>query len=168
MPVDRPEHDLGDVWRYLGSLLPPSIEAPAKRVKQYWYWSVVAALVVAAAYVILVVNLDNTNVGTSNGLWKSVDVRTWKQGIDGSIDNGGLLYAPVYGHLANLIPEAMLRYGAPAPDVTFRQMAVLDAVFGGIASGLVFFLALRFMGSPWVAAVIAFIHATSGFVLLNS
>jgi len=85
MPVDRPEHDLGDVWRYLGSLLPPSIEAPAKRVKQYWYWSVVAALVVAAAYVILVVNLDNTNVGTSNGLWKSVDVRTWKQGIAGSM-----------------------------------------------------------------------------------
>jgi hypothetical protein len=47
-------------------------------------------------------------------------------------------------------------------------MAILNAIFGGLASGLVFLLALRFTGSLFAAAAISLLHAGAGFVLLNS
>ena len=47
-------------------------------------------------------------------------------------------------------------------------MAILNAIFGGLASGLVFLLALRFTASPVSAGIISLMHAGAGFVLLNS
>lgn len=126
------------------------------------------AVIVALVYLSLVVTIDNTNLGTSNGLWKSPDVYAWGHGFKGPLDSGGILYGPTYGILTRLIPDSLLQYGTPGTDVTFRKMAVLNALFGGVASGLVCFLALRFTGSPFSAGLISMMHAGAGFVLLNS
>jgi len=129
---------------------------------------VFTSLIVAAAYLFLIVTIDNTNLGTTNGLWKSPSVFNWGHGIEVPLDSGGFLYGPVIGFAATLIPDSLLRYGTPATDVTFRKMAVLNALFGGLASGLVFFLALRFTASPLSATIVTLMHAGAGFVLLNS
>ncbi len=129
---------------------------------------VLTAAIVAAAYLCLVVTIDNTNLGTTNGLWKSPAVFAWGHEHSGPLDSGGILYAPVYGLLTRLIPDSFLQYGTPAADLTFRKMAVLNAIFGGLASGLVCFLALRFTASPFSAGIISLLHAGAGFVLLNS
>jgi hypothetical protein len=114
------------------------------------------------------VTIDDTNLGTTNGLWKASTVSAWSHTGAGRIDSGEILYLPVYGFLTRLIPDSLLQYGTPPPDVTFRKMAVLDALFGGVASGLVLALAFRFTNSRWGAAAIALLHAGSAFVLLNS
>jgi hypothetical protein len=135
---------------------------------QYWPVAVLLTLAVIGIYIGLVAWNDNTIVGTSNGLWKSVEVSAWsrKSGMD--LDSGGIFYAAGYGRLSRLIPDSLVRYGVAAPDPTFRKMAILNAIFGGIASGLVFLLALRFTGSRWQSAVVALAHAAAGFVLVNS
>jgi hypothetical protein len=132
-----------------------------------WIVACLLALLVACAYVSLVVINDNTNIGTSNGLWKSTEVSAWMHATGLPIDSGDILYPAVYGRLAWLIPDSFLQYGTHSPNVTFRKMAILNAVFGGIASGLIFLLAARCTGSAWAAALIALIHAGAGFVLLN-
>jgi hypothetical protein len=129
---------------------------------------VFTAFIVAAAYLCLVVTIDNTNLGTTNGLWKSPAVFAWGHEYDGPLDSGGVLYAPVYGFLTSLIPDSLLQYGTPAEDLTFRKIAVLNAIFGGLASGLISFLALRFTASLFAAGVISLVHAGTAFVLLNS
>jgi hypothetical protein len=146
----------------------PVIHCPFTSVTRYGYLALVVALIVATAYIGLVVTIDDTNLGTTNGLWKSPDVFAWGHGANQPFDTGEMLYTDAYGHLARLIPDALLQYGVPPPDVTFRKMAILNAIFGGVASGLVFLLAVRFTDSAWVATVVSLVHAGAGFVLLNS
>jgi hypothetical protein len=137
-------------------------------LRRYRYVPVFTALLVAAAYLFLIVTIDNTNLGTTNGLSKSPGVFAWGHGFSGPLDSGGFLYGPVYGILTRLIPDSLLQYGTPATDITYRKMAVLNALFGGLASGLVCLLALRFTASPVSAGIISLLHAGAGFVLLNS
>jgi len=146
----------------------PAISDSTAILKRYWKWSVLTAAIIAAAYISLIVTIDNTNLGTTNGLWKSPVVYAWGHQGDGPLDSGGLLYAPVYGIFTRLIPDSWLQYGTPAADLTFRKMAILNAILGGAASGLVFLLAIRFTASPLSATAISLIHAGAGFVLLNS
>jgi len=135
---------------------------------QAWPVAVLLTLAIIGVYISLVVWNDNTIVGTSNGLWKSVEVSAWSRKSDLNLDSGGIFYAAGYGRLSRLLPDSLVRYGVPAPDPTFRKMAILNAIFGGIASGLVFLLALRFTNSAWLAVAIALAHAGAGFVLVNS
>jgi len=140
----------------------------AGKVKPCWLPALLVTLGVACFYVFLVVWIDNTVIGTSNGLWKSVQVSAWAHGAGNDLDSGGILYSPVYGRLSRLIPDSVVRYGAPAGDVTFRKMALLNALFGAAASGLVCLLAFRFTLSRWAAIAVALVHAGCGFVMLNS
>jgi hypothetical protein len=135
---------------------------------QAWPVALLLTLAIIGVYISLVVWNDNTIVGTSNGLWKSVEVSAWSRKSGLEVDSGGIFYAAGYGRLSRLIPDSLVRYGVPAPDPTFRKMAILNAIFGGIASGLVLLLALRFTNSTWLAIVIALAHAGAGFVLVNS
>jgi hypothetical protein len=136
--------------------------------KRYWLAAAVLTLAFVCAYVGLVVWVDNTVVGTSNGLWKSVEVAAWSHGSGFPVDSGGILYSAGYGKLTRLIPDGMVRYGVPAPILTFRKMAMLNAIFGGLSCGLIFLLGLRFTGSPWMAGILALAHAGAAFVLVNS
>ena len=142
-------------WARVQPVFMPVIDGPSASMRPYRYLPLFVALVVAAAYLSLIVTIDNTNLSTSNGLWKSPGVYAWGHGFNGPLDSGGFLYGPVYGLLARLIPDSLLQYGTHAADVTFRKMAVLNGLFGGIATGLVCFLALRFTQSPFLAGIVS-------------
>jgi len=157
----------GGAGRVLKSLDTPVLPSSSGDAAQRWLWALLIALLVAATYFSAIVIIDNTNIGTSNGLWKSPNIFAWGHG-GGALDDGELFYAPVFGYLARVIPDSLLQYGTPVPDVTFRKMALIDGLFGGIASGLVFVLAFRFTNSRLGAVAISVAHAGSAFVLLNS
>ncbi len=137
-------------------------------VRRYSYMAIASTLILASIYLYLIMTIDNTNVGTYNGLWKSPAVATWEQGKEGAIDSGEILYYKGYGYLSHLIPDHLVQYGTSFPFVTFRKMTLLNGVFGAIASGFVCLLALGFSGSRRVAAIVVLAHAGAGFVLLNS
>ncbi len=133
------------------------------------YWVACLLFVsLATVYIGLIVYLDNTNLSTTNGLWKSPWVRAWELGTGRPIDSGGLLYLPTYGFLCGLIPDGAVSYGDHGEIVTYRKMAMLNAFFSALASSAVFLLALRFTASVSAALLVAFAHASTGFVLLHS
>jgi len=149
--------------------IPAAVETPSvDAVRRFWPLAVIVALAVAAIYVSLIVSIDNTNLGTTNGLWKTPFVYEWEHRTAQPIENGGLFYFPLYGISARFIPDRLVHFGVDAPILTFRKMAILNAIFGGVASGFVCLLALRFTGSPWAAIFAVVAHSTAGFILLNS
>lgn len=125
-------------------------------------------LIFASIYLVAVVEMDNTNIGTTNGLWKTPAVRGWEKGTGHKLDSGEWLYQPVYGLLCRAIPDGWVSYGTHGPVVTFRKMAMFDALFGGVASGVVFLLAMRFLRSIQASAIAALAHGCAAFVILNS
>jgi hypothetical protein len=125
-------------------------------------------LMLSTANIALVRWLDNTNLETSNGLWKMPDIRSWEKTGHGSLDSGGFLYFPTYGNAARVLPDSWFTYGTPPASVTHRKMATLNAVFGALASTVVFLLACRSTDRLILPAAVAGLHATAGFVLLNS
>jgi hypothetical protein len=134
------------------------MSAPQERYR--YCVALLLALGLAVVYITLIVRIDNTNLGTTNGLWKAPAVRAWELGTGALGDSGGLFYIPTYGLLSRWIPDSFVSYGVHGELVTFRKMAFLNALFGAVASGVVFLLALRF--------VVFLAHASAGFVVLNS
>ena len=122
----------------------------------------------AVVYIALIVKIDNTNLQTTNGLWKTPSVYSWEHGTGRPLDSGGFLYFPSYGYLSRLIPDRLVSYGVHGDVVTYRKLAILNAIFGAFASGVVFLLALRLTESIPAALLVFFAHASSAFVLLNS
>jgi hypothetical protein len=112
--------------------------------------------------------LDNTNLETSNGLWKMPGIHLWEKIGVGSVDTGGLLYFPTYGSAARLLPDFWFTYGTPPDSVTHRKMAALNAIFGALASSALFLIACRMTHRLPLSVGVAGLHATAGFVLLNS
>lgn len=122
----------------------------------------------ATIYLVAVVEMDNTNIGTTNGLWKTPAVRGWEKGISHKLDSGEWLYVPLYGMLCRAIPDGWVSYGTHGPVVTFRKMAMFNALFGGLASSVVFLLAMRFLRSVQGSAIATLAHGCAAFVILNS
>jgi hypothetical protein len=125
-------------------------------------------LSVTGIYIFTVVTLDNTDAGTTNGLWKSPLIKGWEQGTDHRLDSGEWLYTPLYGVLCRFIPDRWVSYGSKAPLVTFRKMAMLNSVFGGMASAFVFLLAMRFLSSVLASIAVVLGHGCAAFVVINS
>jgi len=130
--------------------------------------AILLSLCLAFIYIALIVKIDNTNLQTTNGLWKTPSVYSWEHGTGRPLDSGGFLYFPSYGYLSRLIPDRLVSYGIHGDVVTYRKLAMLNAVFGAFASGVVFLLALRLTESIPAALLVFFAHASSAFVLLNS
>jgi hypothetical protein len=156
-----------------GRFMPIAFLHPARAIEAeprppHCWIAVIAGLLVTLAYLSFIVSTDNTNLGTTNGLWKTPQVSAWEHGTGAPVDNGGFLYFPTYGTLARWIPDSWVEYGTPSRVVTFRKMAILNGIFGGVASALVFGLSFRFTRSNAAAVVVTLAHAGSAFVLLNS
>ena len=145
-----------------------AIRPPGIRKDYVKYVAIGLGLWLATFYIALIFDIDNTNLGTSNGLWRTPNVRSWELGTGQPEDSGAVFYFPVYGLLSRVIPNAIVSYGVHGDVVTFRKMALLNAAFGGLASAVVFLLALRLTQSIGAALVVFLAHSSSGFVLLNS
>ena len=139
-----------------------------RRSGQCWLVALAVFVALAGFYVGLVVYLDNTNFGTSNGLWKAPLVRNWETNTGRPIESGDPLYLPVYGLLSGAIPDRVVSYGVRGSFFTFRKMAILNALFGALASCAVFLLAVRFLRSKIAALTVCLGHALAAFILLNS
>ena len=119
--------------------VPGICEAPPVALRRHAYLALVVAIVCACLYVGLIVAIDNTNLGTTNGLAKAPAVAGWEHGTGAQVDSGGILYHKTYGLLARLIPDSLVQYGGVRTRfLTFRKMAILNGVFGGAASGCFF------------------------------
>jgi hypothetical protein len=147
---------------------PATISGQSNLSRYRLLYALLLSLCLTVVYITLIVKIDNTNLQTTNGLWKTSPVYDWEHRISTPVDTGGFLYFPSYGYLSRLIPDRFVSYGVHGDVVTYRKLAVLNAVFGALASGAVFLLALRLTGSITAALLVFFAHASSAFVLLNS
>ena len=57
-------------------------------------WAVTTGILIGAVFL-----LDNTNLVTTNGLWKSIPMREWVEGTSYSLDPANLLYYPLNSSL---------------------------------------------------------------------
>ena len=126
------------------------------------------ALCLAAIHIGLIVKLDNTNLSTTNGLWKTPAVSAWEHGTGTPLDSGGFLYLPVYGYLSRLVPDRAVSYSIHGEVVTYRKLAMWNAIFGALASTAVFLMALRLTASIARSLIVSLAHASSAFVLVCS
>lgn len=105
--------------------------------------------------------LDNVHINTTNGLWKSVDVNDWKAGSPGArLDPSNYLYFPTMAALCRFLDWLGIYR-----DETWKQMAVANTPFAGIAVASVFALIRNLTGQLYAAVAAAVFHLGSAFFL---
>lgn len=122
-----------------------------------------AAVAVLALPLLLAFQLyvDNVFIITTNGLWKSVVVRQWADHPDlSNLDLANVLYFPVYGRLVRLLDGLSV-----FPGITWKQTAVLNAVFASAALGCIYGWTSRLFGSRRVGLLTAVFYLGSGHFL---
>jgi hypothetical protein len=141
-----------------------ALRRPITGNASYWPEVVAVGLVTAVAFLSLQLYLRNVNIDTTNGLWKSIDVRRW---IDDPswqrVDFSNVLYYPVEALFCSLLE----RFGV-FPGQIWRQMAVLNGLAGGVGAAVVYVFTLRWLRSRLVAALTTVLYVGSGFYLLLS
>jgi hypothetical protein len=127
-------------------------------------WS--SVLFGAAVVTILLIGqnlIENVHIGTTNGLGKSIAIAqmmeepTWRK-----IDPSNALYYPIYAFLCKILDAFGIFTG-----VVWRQSAVLNAIFAGIAAAVSFEFAASWTRSLIVALLAATAYSLSGYVLLH-
>ncbi len=108
--------------------------------------------------------LQNAHIGTTNGLWESIELRHWLADPRwAGLDPGNAIYLPVYGALC----QGLRRLGI-FPGVLWRQMAVLDAVFAGFGLAGVYLFVAAWLRERLVALLAVVLYGGSAFYLLCS
>jgi hypothetical protein len=105
-------------------------------------------------YVFLVFYLDNTNLVTTNGLWKLPGVQRWEHFNVGSVDPSNFLYFPVTGLGITALPRTLFGEG-------WVRLSVINAGWASLAVVGVYGIS-RGIGLPRVAAIAASL-AQTGF-----
>ena len=105
--------------------------------------------------------LDNVHINTTNGLWKSILVGQWKADFGTApLDPSNYLYYP----LVSILCRGLDLLGIQAGE-TWRQMATVNTVFGGIAVAVVYWMVRRLTGRRDIAGIAALFHLGSAFFL---
>ena len=137
--------------------------------KFYRYQAFPFFLVILSLYILLIVYLDNTNITTTNGFYKSIDTNGWEKGTRFAVDSGGLLYAFTMGMISKFIPDSLVSfYGEVTNFVAYRKLAWINGFFGAAASTVVLTLAYQITKDKLWSLGVAVIHAFSAFILINS
>lgn len=127
-------------------------------------WGIAVLVWLGAAGLLLGLEayLQNAHIGTTNGLWESIELRHW---IDNpgwaNLDFGNAIYLPIYGVLC----QELTRLGI-FPGVVWRQMAALDAVFAGLGLAGVYLFAVAWLRDRTAAGLTVLLYGGSGFYLL--
>lgn len=133
------------------------------RVEWRW-WEPLLVFVVAAPLLCLVIAYyDNVHRATTNGLWKSIQMKPWVLHLAAGrdADPGNLLYFPVLGKLLRLMPESIF-------GPIWRRMAFFNAACGAGVLALTYLIALRLFRSRSTALFAVLVHASTAFFLLLS
>ena len=137
----------------------PGIAEPAE-------WPATFAVFAAAAFALLAFQmyLQNVNIATTNGLWKSIDVKRWIATPSWQrVDFANVLYFPVQALWCLLLEHLGIFRGQ-----IWRQLAVLNGLAGGIGAAAVYLFTLRWQGRHTVALLTTFAYCGTGFYLLLS
>lgn len=137
-------------------------ETPARRPATSGWIDIVAVGMIAAAAIIAFGQwLDNAELLTSNGLWKSTSVTEWKTDWrTGPLDHSNYLYYPIMAALCRLLDLVGIHAGQ-----AWRQMAVVNGAFAGLAVGSLYWMVRRLTGRRDVAAVAAFFQLGCAYFL---
>lgn len=116
-----------------------------------------------AVFCTLVAALDNVHVGTTNGLWKSLDLAKWVEGsADRRLEPSNLLYYPAHGWvLRNFLPESVF-------GPVWKRMAYLNAFYGALALVFTHLLVAGLTRSRLLACCATLFQMGCGFFLLLS
>jgi hypothetical protein len=123
-------------------------------------------LVLAAAFpavlgICLVVWLDNAHLNTTNGMWKSIQVDQWKASFEAApLDTSNYLYFPLMAALCRGL-DLLGIY----PEQTWRQMALINPLFAGVAVAAMYWMVLCLTGRRDIAVFGAIVHFGSAFFL---
>jgi hypothetical protein len=110
----------------------------------------------------LVAYYDNAHRATTNGLWKSIYVAMWAEGLPGRVTEGGnLLYYQAIGVAVRALP-------APVFGTVWQRMAYVNAIAGALTLAVTYAIALRLFASRAAAVFTVFFQASTGFFLLLS
>jgi hypothetical protein len=123
-----------------------------------------AALVMAVAVLVLlsvVAWYDNVHRATTNGLWRSMEVRLFVDEVPNRRTTpGNMLYLPAIGALVSMLPEQL--------GPVWRRMAFVNAMFGALVLALTYAIALRLFQSRGAALFTCLSMLSSAFFLLLS
>ena len=126
-----------------------------------------AIMVIIVTFAILLsfqLYVDNVFIVTTNGLWKSIVVRQWADNPDiVNLDLANLFYFPVYGQLTRLLDVLGVFTG-----LTWKQMAVLNAVFGAIILGCIYYWISSIFKSRLIGLLTVLFYMGSGHFLMLS
>jgi hypothetical protein len=129
-----------------------------------WGVAVLVWLLVSGLLLAFEAYLQNAHIETANGLWDSVELRRWIADPRWeTLDLGNAIYLPVYGVLC----KALTRLGV-FPDLLWRQMAVLDALFAALGLAGVYLFVVAWLRDRAVALLAVVLYGGSGFYLLCS
>jgi hypothetical protein len=105
--------------------------------------------------------IDNAHLNTTNGLWKSVDVTKWKTDFaTARLDPSNYLYFPAMAALCRFLDLLGVHAGQ-----AWRQMAIINSAFAGVAAGFVYWMMRRLLGRRDIAVFAALFHLVGGFFL---
>jgi len=125
-----------------------------------WWEPALVAIAASAALCAVIVFYDNVHRGTTNGLWKSIDLRAWVTLSPGRwTDGDNMLYYPVVGALVRILPESA--FGA-----FWQRMAFVNAFLGAAVLALTYLIAFRLFGSRTTALFACSCQLAMGFFLL--
>jgi hypothetical protein len=124
-----------------------------------WLEPLAIALIAAILLGFLISFYDNTNRGTTNGLWKSIDVTPWvERAPDRKTEDSNLLYYPAVGAFVRLLPDSL--------GPVWRRMAFVNAMFASGVLALTYLIAFRLFESREAALFTSLSHAAMAFFLL--
>ena len=113
----------------------------------------------AIVFLALFAYLDNTNINTTNGLWKSLRVKEWVENSPGKyIDNANVLLFPVNGLIVRYMPEWV--------GPVYRRMAMLNCFYGALGVAALYALLRGLSISRIASACGAIFQAGCAFFLI--
>jgi hypothetical protein len=126
-----------------------------------------AIMVTIVAFVVLLsfqLYVDNVFIVTTNGLWRSVNLRKWADNPDlANLKLANLLYYPVYGQLIRLLDKLGVFAG-----LTWKQIAVLNAAFASIILGCIDYWISSIFKSRLIGLLTVLFYMGSGHFLVLS
>jgi hypothetical protein len=125
-------------------------------------WDILAIGLAGFAFMLgLLLWLDNVHINTTNGMWKSIFVESWKADFRSSrLDPSNYLYYP----LVALLCRGLDLLGVHA-DQTWRQLGLISVGFAACALAIVYWLVRRLTGRRDLAAIAVLVHLGSAFFL---
>lgn len=117
-----------------------------------------------AYFVLLQFWLGNLHIVTTNGLWKSIDLKDYIEnpGWDRIPTSNAILY-PIHWLFGALYDSVGF-----VPPERWRQMAITNAIFGAISVGFCYFYSVKWSRNYFIALLACIAYCFGGFFLLHS